>query len=120
MPASALPEMTDQMPRVGSGQLAETLQTVFDVPVERVDVAPLQGDASTRQYFRLAPQWEPPSSCPKSVILMQLEAPVPEPEIDFTHIRKFLEELEIPVPRLFHFDTGNGLLYLQDCGDQCQ
>jgi len=26
--------------------------------------------------------------------------------------------LDIPVPHLFHYDTENGLLYLQDCGDQ--
>jgi aminoglycoside/choline kinase family phosphotransferase len=118
MPASALPEMSDLKLRVGSDQLADTLHTVFDTPVDRVDITPLQGDASTRQYFRLIPFLGKRGSCPDSVILMQLERPVPEPEIDFTRIRGFLEGLDIPVPRLFHYDTVNGLLYLQDCGDQ--
>jgi len=70
MPASALPEMTDLKPRVEPDQLADTLNTVLDHPVNRVEITPLQGDASTRQYFRLNPVQEIQDTCAESVILM--------------------------------------------------
>lgn len=94
--------------------LATELESVFKSPVADVAFCPLQGDASTRRYFRVTLKT---SNGIGSLILMQLEKPAPGNEIDFTLILKYLERLNLPVPRLFHYFTEKGLLILEDCGD---
>ncbi len=91
---------------------------LFKKNVDHFDIQLLQGDASTRQYFRLIPNPRQISTEPTSLVLMQLEKPEPDKnEIDFTLILKFLKNNQIQVPTLFHYDVQNGLLFLQDCGD---
>jgi hypothetical protein len=94
--------------------LTATLGAIVGAPVERVVVHSLPGDASTRRYFRLG--WSGGKN-PNSLIVMQLDQPEPEREIDFILVQRFLSALDLPVPRLFHYDAQRGLLFLEDCGD---
>ena len=104
-------------PRFNEQYLAEAAQKALGQPVTHVGFSPLQGDASTRQYYRLSMKYSGEPSAPQTLILMQLEAPNVEGETDFIRILKFLQKLNLPVPELFHFDPERGLLLLQDCGD---
>ncbi len=91
---------------------------IFKNDVDQFEIQLLQGDASTRQYFRLTPSSEQISTEPTSLVLMQLEKPEPDKnEIDFTLLLKFLKNNHILVPKLFHYDVKNGLLFLEDCGN---
>ncbi len=114
MPKNTLPGNPFAKPRFDERYLIEATQKALGRPVAHVEFSALQGDASTRQYYRLTLEGE---SEPRTLILMQLEAPNVQGETDFIRILKFLKELNLPVPELFYFDAGEGLLLLQDCGD---
>jgi len=114
MPKNTLAE--DQS-RFDARYLAKISQKALGLPVTHVESTLLQGDASTRQYYRLSLNYQGEPLEPRTLILMQLEAPNVQGETDFIRILKFLQELHLPVPELFHFDAERGLLLLQDCGD---
>ncbi|MBI4384909.1 MAG: phosphotransferase [Nitrospinae bacterium] len=103
--------------RFDAGYLAGTAEAIFRCPVADVAFAPLLGDASTRQYFRVTFRKTAGKNGKETLIVMQLEKPVKGTETDFILTLKFLEGLDLPVPRLFHYDAENGLLFLEDCGD---
>ncbi len=105
-------------PRFEEQYLVTTAHAVLGRPVTRVEFAPLQGDASTRQYFRLSLTYPEGSPEPATLILMQLEQPNIRGETDFIRVLKFLQGIGLPVPELLHFDPDRGLLLLQDCGDR--
>ncbi len=96
--------------------LCRSLQSIAGAPVSEIVCSPLQGDASDRKYYRVS--FRAGESCepPKSMILMQLQEPLPGSENDFTRILKFLRTLELPVPELFHYHSEKGLLFLEDLG----
>lgn len=50
-------------------------------------------------------------------MLMQLAEPAPGNDVDFTLLAKFLTSLDLPVPKIFHYDPAKGLIFLEDCGD---
>jgi aminoglycoside/choline kinase family phosphotransferase len=104
-------------PRFDEPYLAEVAHKALGRPVAHVGFSPLQGDASTRQYYRLSVEYQEGTSEPQTLILMQLEAPNVRGETDFIRVLKFLQGIHLPVPELFHFDAKRGLLLLQDCGD---
>jgi hypothetical protein len=104
-------------PRFDEPYLAEVAQKALGRPVTHVGFSPLQGDASTRQYYRLSVEYQEGTSMSQTLILMQLEAPNVRGETDFIRVLKFLQGIHLPVPELFHFDAKRGLLLLQDCGD---
>jgi aminoglycoside/choline kinase family phosphotransferase len=104
-------------PRFDEPYLTETVQKTTNLPVSRVHFSPLQGDASTRQYYRLSIEYKAGAPDPQSLILMQLESPKVRGETDFIRVLKFLQGIHQPVPELHHFDAERGLLLLQDCGD---
>lgn len=104
-------------PRFDEPYLAETAHKALGQPVTHVEFSPLQGDASTRQYYRLSVEYQKGTFEPQTLILMQLEAPNVRGETDFIRVLKFLQEIHLPVPKLFHFDAERGLLLLQDCGN---
>lgn len=97
--------------------LEQTLESIFSSRQNSINFSQLKGDASTRQYFRVTCKNESKSDYFHSVIIMQLDQPVEGDEIDFTLILKFLRNLSLPVPELFHYDSSRGLLFLEDCGD---
>lgn len=98
-------------------QLVQTLEPMLRHPVADVDVAPLQGDASTRRYFRISYSEKKGAEKNGSLIVMQLERPQPGKKIDFILMLKFLQGLDLPVPNLLEYDSNRGLLYLEDCSD---
>jgi aminoglycoside/choline kinase family phosphotransferase len=104
-------------PRFDEQYLVEVVHKALGRPVAHVGFSPLQGDASTRQYYRLSMDYQESLSEPQTLILMQLEAPNVPNETDFIRILKFLQGIHLPVPELIHFDAKLGLLLLQDCGD---
>jgi aminoglycoside/choline kinase family phosphotransferase len=110
---------TPQSPaRFDNDWLCKSLQSIVGSPVSEVVCSPLQGDASDRKYHRVFYQTEISGKPLKSMILMQLEEPLPGQDNDFTRILKFLRTLELPVPRLFHYHSDKGLLFLEDLGSQ--
>ena len=104
-------------PRFDESYLAKVTGKALNQPVAHVSFSPLQGDASTRQYYRLSMEYQKGIFEPRTLILMQLEAPAVQGETDFIRILKFLKGLHLPVPELFYFDAERGILLLQDCGD---
>lgn len=103
--------------KLSESGLAASLQSIFRIPVTLADVIPLQGDASTRRYYRIRFQKNADAVGDSSVVLMQLEKPEPGTDIDFIRLTRFLRGLDLPTPELFYYDTANGLLFLEDCGD---
>ena len=104
-------------PRFDEPYLTKATTKALGLPVSHVRFSPLAGDASTRQYYRLAITYPGGTSGPQTLILMQLETPDAQDETDFIRILNFLQGLHLPVPELFSFDAERGLLWLQDCGD---
>jgi hypothetical protein len=69
---------TPQSPaRFDNDWLCKSLQAIVGSPVSEVVCSPLQGDASDRQYHRVFYQTEISGKPSKSMILMQLEDPLP-------------------------------------------
>jgi len=108
--------------RFGSSYLFVTMSKIFKWSTSEIYCEALQGDASDRSYFRVSqrnseklPKNKSPKSF-KSLIVMQLEKPVLEMEIDFIRVLKFLRSLDLPAPELFYYDVPKGLLFLEDCG----
>ncbi len=99
--------------RFDSDYISGVLKTIVDASIAEVDCSQLPGDASDRTYFRLSFQ---AGKDLHSLILMQLQKPLPSEETDFTRVLKFLKENQLPVPDLYHYDSAKGLLFLEDCG----
>lgn len=117
MPKNTLMGNQFAEPRFDEPYLAAMFHKSLGRPAAHVGFFPLQGDASTRQYYRLSVEYQEGTSEPQSLILMQLEAPNVRGETDFIRVLKFLQGIRLPVPELFYFDAERGLLLLQDCGD---
>lgn len=92
-------------------------------------MAPLAGDASSRRYYRARLSG---SENPTSLIVMQLpegsslplsseelavfkEAPK---ELPFINVHRFLEDIGVRVPKLYGYWPKEGVLALEDLGDQ--
>ena len=86
--------------------------------VVKVKHTALAGDASTRQYFRLHLEGDTTFSGPRTLVLMQLPQPERSKNNNFISIQTFLSGLNLPVPKLYHYDQARGLLFLEDCGDE--
>ena len=104
-----------QLSRFDKGYLISWLELFSNEPVSQIECILLKGDASDRNYYRVnyALKSSPEIQC--SVIIMQLAKLETEP--DFNCMQKFLSNLDIPVPEIFHFDAKKGLLFLMDFGD---
>jgi hypothetical protein len=97
------------------------MKKIFKWPASGIHCERLEGDASDRSYFRLALKSSDEASgggqkSLQSLIVMQLEKPVTEKEIDFIQILNFFQKLDLPTPELFYYDVSKGLLFLEDCG----
>jgi len=107
--------------------LEPILTELFGRPAPAVELVKLKGDASSRQYYRIQLP-ESASGVPASLIVMQLpaelnrsdeggEQPAPE-RLPFLEVGELLAERRIPVPKVFGEDLENGILLLEDLGDQ--
>ncbi len=108
-------------------RVAETVRSKLPFRAEFTGLAPLEGDASNRRYFRIDLGGKPPHS----VILMQLADPegfkqseeavsgiaVAIAELPFANVLRHLAHAGVAVPALYHYDEAAGLLYLEDFGD---
>ena len=108
--------------RFGPSYLSATMGEIFKWPTSGIHCEALQGDASERSYFRVSQKnsegvrRNKAQKSLRSLIVMQLEKPVLDMEIDFTRVLKFLRGLDLPAPELFYYDIPKGLLFLEDCG----
>jgi aminoglycoside/choline kinase family phosphotransferase len=74
-------------------------------------VEKLAGDASTRVYFRALYPGK------GSAIVMLQPHPGRNEESAFLEIQEFLEALGLPVPRVYAHDRSQGIVILEDLGD---
>ncbi|MCH8156843.1 MAG: phosphotransferase [Nitrospinae bacterium] len=116
MSAPAASEDYFPQARFGASYLSASLERLFGSAVGELECRALPGDASDRTYFRATFQKGAGPGNPGSVIVMQLQEPISQPETDFTRILKFLRGLDLPAPVLYHYDVEKGLLFLEDCG----
>ena len=108
--------------RFGPSYLSVTMEKFFKWPTSGIHCEPLKGDASDRSYFRVLQKnieevdRNKAKKGIQSIVIMQLENPILNIEIDFIQILKFLRRLDLPTPELFYYDISQGLLFLEDCG----
>jgi N-acetylmuramate 1-kinase len=108
--------------RFGSSYLSVTMGKIFKWSASGIHCEGLQGDASDRSYFRVSQKnsagllKNKSQKSLQSLIVMQLEKPVLDMEIDFIRVLKFFRGLGLPAPELFYYDVPKGLLFLEDCG----
>ena len=77
----------------------------------------LKGEASTRRYYRVQL-----AGAPRSCIVMRLpdeaaDGPARTQARSFLDVQRFLSEGGVPVPQVYAQDIPNGLLLLEDLGD---
>jgi aminoglycoside/choline kinase family phosphotransferase len=92
-------------------RVAEFLAERLGAGVERAEVLPLSGDASTRRYFRVA------SGDGTVVLALYPESFDPE-ELSFAVVRSLIAGYGLPVPEIHDHDGARGILLLQDLGDE--
>jgi len=120
--------------------LVKDLMKIFARGPGSFEIYPLPQDASMRRYYRLSgPELFAKSGAEGTIVLMVLSDPNPkakseeiaangaksgykyrepkEEDLDFVNVLKHFEKVDIPVPRLFGYNIGYGLLYLEDLGD---
>jgi len=105
------------------------LKTKLNIPDSNVAISALQGDASNRSYYRLHYTNE---NRPATMILMELAEPeafkkseeqvststIAVNELPYINILSHLTHANVAVPKLYFYDPDNGLLFLEDLGDQ--
>lgn len=105
------------------------LRERFGASCALLTMDPLAGDASSRRYYRARLSG---SENPKSVVVMQLpegsslplsseELAVfkePPKELPFVNVHRFLEDIGVRVPKLYGYWPKEGILALEDLGDQ--
>ncbi len=96
--------------------LEEKISEIWREPFGGLDIDTLPGDASTRKYHRVFE--EDKSQNNRRLIVMELEEPQLDSELDFVVMTKYLDGLGLPVPKLFCYDKEKGFLFLEDFGDQ--
>lgn len=104
-----------RLARFDTDYLISWLKLFAKEPVSQIECMLLKGDASDRNYYRAKYTLKSSPEMPRSVIIMQLAKL--ETKLDFNCMQKFLKDLDIPVPDIFHFDAKRRLLFLMDCGD---
>jgi aminoglycoside/choline kinase family phosphotransferase len=100
--------------------VAEFLEKAFPLACPDLAFHAMQGDASDRSYFRVAPRAPGPGSG-TSYILMRLAGPwIPGEgagELPFVNIARHLSEKGVPVPNVCVDASARGFVLLEDMGD---
>jgi aminoglycoside/choline kinase family phosphotransferase len=91
--------------------LPERLQNIVINGRRPVKIAPMQGDASTRMYFRAF--FESGDTC----VLMAQPHPGRNEEESFLITRAFFEDRGLPVPALYFHDRDRSVIAIEDLGD---
>lgn len=99
--------------------LAPSLERVWGSVPADATLEKLRGDASTRSYYRVASA----TRSPASLVVMRLpEGSTPAAlgcaELPFVALRRYLDGLGIEVPAVFVDASTDGLLLLEDLGDE--
>ena len=116
IPKAPEPAWPDGLRGVAREDLVQSFRTHLDENILDLRVTPMPGDASTRQYHRVSLV----GGSPASAILMVLpEACPPEPmDVPFLNIRSHLADLGLPVPGHYFSMPREGVVALEDLGDQ--
>jgi N-acetylmuramate 1-kinase len=91
--------------------LVRRLTTLIDKERGRPEVVKLDGDASTRSYYRMLFQDG------SSAILMQYPEPATPDLASFLDVHAFLAARGLPVPKIHSVFPTDGLVILEDLGD---
>lgn len=75
-------------------------------------IAPLAGDASNRRYLRLTR-----AAAPQRAVLMDASPDKGEDVRPFVTIASFLAQAGFSAPEIYHADEAQGLLLIEDLGD---
>ena len=112
----ALPEI--QPMRLSPSALRQRLLSAAVARPDAVEIVPLAGDASARRYFRLLLSCETGAAAdPASLVAMELEVPQPDAPMEWLEIHRYLSGIDLPVPHVFDYLAGEGVLILEDLGD---
>ncbi len=76
-----------------------------------IGIEKLQGDASTRDYYRIRLRDE------TTRVAMVMPTPGAQEEEGFLEIQHFLAGLGLPVPEVYEHRANEGIVVLQDLGD---
>jgi len=106
--------------------LDRALRKLYGDPIPSAEITALQGDASTRRYFRVEVR-ETQAGHPRSLIVMQLpenafqsdeggKALTP-PRLPFLEVAELLAAKGLPVPAIYAEDLESGVILLEDLGD---
>ncbi|MED5578824.1 MAG: phosphotransferase [Nitrospinota bacterium] len=82
-------------------------------PEDINNISHIRGDASDRKYFRVQHE----KQAIKSSIIMVNDGPFDDEELPFLKIAKYFKKLNLPVPEIYKYDSLNGIISLEDCGD---
>lgn len=93
--------------------------------LSQIQITKLFGQASARQYFRATHGTEsakiimkiPGGFASPAEEFTKIHPDAPE-EFPFLNVAKYLHNLDLPVPQVFHYDAAKGLVLLQDLGDE--
>lgn len=102
--------------------LREQVQKATGKPHDGAPVLKLKGDASNRSYYRVGEfphsyvvMVMPKDAATKSEEATKGEAPK---ELPFVNVHRYLEKLNVRVPRILRFDEPAGMMVLEDLSDQ--
>jgi N-acetylmuramate 1-kinase len=93
--------------------IPEAISSLFSPDTRpKLRIEKIQGDASTRQYFRVTGAEEPAIACYDPAFESYTEQEYP-----FLVMQQLLSGHGIPVPGIRAVEAGSGLLLQEDCGD---
>ena len=102
--------------RVDQKNLLDSVRHAFPQRIIDLSIEKLGGDASDRNYSRLHVQGQG-KDLPRTMVVMELQEPFPSEELPFINILHTLEKEGLGVPRLYAADPEQGLVLLEDLGD---
>ncbi len=104
--------------------IEKILETILRKTARGLSLIKLQGEASYRVYYRAT------LSSGESFIVMKMPAGKASASEEITNLKetskeppflavgRFLKSRGLPVPEIFHYDPENGLIVLEDFGDE--
>ncbi len=102
--------------------LRAQVQRATNKPADGAPVTKLKGDASNRSYYRVGawPQSYVVMVMPKDAAAKSEEATKGEApkELPFVNVHRYLERLNVRVPRILRYDEPAGMMVLEDLSDQ--